>query len=180
MRVRPDTVATILPQREIHRHTYAHTRTHTYTHCCQSIIDTDPGCVFSAVLSGRSHRVSYGVSGEGAVLKLGGEHLQTASPGGQPLAHHQAPLTTPSTPTSVGPVALTPPHVHGVAVRPLLRREGTGVAQAVGVGLMGGGQGVSSVVPPNIPFSSWVKKLRARGQGLLWSFVSGRGGASAG
>lgn len=91
---------------------------------------TNPCHVIRAVLSGRAHWVS---SEGGPVLQLGGEELQATGTCWYRLprrrqAHHP-------TLDTVWSVAL-PPHVHGVSLRPLLRGEGGGVAQAVMIRLM--------------------------------------------
>ena len=97
---------------------------------------TDPAHVLGAVLPGGPS----GVAGQGAVLELRGEELQAAGAGGHALPDHQAGVRP------VRPVPL-PPHVHGVPVGALLRREGAGVAQAVGERFVGRRQGVN-VAPP--------------------------------
>lgn len=103
------------------------------------------------------------MSGEGGpVLQLGGEHLQAAGarryrlPGGRQAGHRGL--------VPVRPVAL-PPHVHGVALRPLLGGEGGGVAQAVVVRLVWGRQSVSG----GHPRASRIQELRSTG--LLWNRV---------
>lgn len=101
--------------------------------------------------------------GQGAVLQLGREELEAGGSGGHPLSHRQPPLTAPP----VGPLTL-PPHVHGVAVRSMLGGEGGCVAQAVGEGLMRGGQGVTMASTSSS--SSRVSSLW--GLGLLRALVS--------
>lgn len=102
---------------------------------------TNPCHVVSAVLSRGAHRVS---SEGGAVLQLRWEQLQTTgtcwyclSWWGQ--ARHAAF-------TSVRSVSL-PPHIHWVALRPLLRGEGGGVAKAIVIWLMRRRQSVSGGHP---------------------------------
>lgn len=80
------------------------------------------------------------MSGEGGpVLQLGGEELQAAGPRGYGLARRSQARHPSFHP--VRPMTL-PPHVHGVALGPLLGGEGGGVPQAVMVGLVWGGQSV--------------------------------------
>lgn len=107
---------------------------------------TNPRHVISAVLSWRTHWVS---SEGGPVLQLGGEELQAAGS----CRYHLPWCRQARHPTldPVGTVAL-PSHVHGVALRPLLRGEGGGIAQAVMIRLMWGRQSVSG----RHPCSSWV------------------------
>ncbi len=107
---------------------------------------TNPCHVISAVLSWRAHWVS---SEGGPVLQLRGEELQATGtcwyclPWCRQACH--------PTLNSVRSVAL-PPHVHGVALRPLLRGEWGGIAQAVMIRLMWRRQSVSG----GHPCSSWV------------------------
>lgn len=85
------------------------------------------------------------MSGEGGpVLQLGGEYLQAAGS----CWYHLPWRRQARHPTldAVGSVAL-PPHVHGVAMRPLLGGEGRGVAQAVMIRLVRGRQSVSGGHP---------------------------------
>lgn len=92
---------------------------------------TNPRHVVSAVLPGGAH----GVSGQGGpVLQLRGEELQAAGSGrdrlpGRRQARHAAVFE------HVRSMAF-PPHVHGVALRSLLRGEGGGVAQPVVIRLV--------------------------------------------
>lgn len=83
------------------------------------------------------------------VLELRREELQATGTCGDPLPGcGQSPHPTFD---SMGPMAL-PPHVHGVALRPLLRGERGGIAQAIVVRFMWRWQSVSG----GYPCSSWV------------------------
>lgn len=95
----------------------------------------------------------------GPVLQLGGEELQATGSRGYRLAWcgqaHHAALG------AVWSVAL-PPHVHGMALRPLLGGEGGGVAQAIVIRLVWGRQSVSG----RYSCSSWIQEFWSRG--IFW------------
>lgn len=80
----------------------------------------------------------------GPVLQLGGEELQAAG-----TCRYGLPRRRQARHPTLDPVwSMTlPPHVHGVALRPLLRGEGGGVAQAVVIRLMWRRQSVSGGHP---------------------------------
>lgn len=75
----------------------------------------------------------------GPVLQLRGKELQAARPRRYRLSRRRQARHPSFDP--VRPMTL-PPHVHGVALGPLLRGEGGGVSQAIMIRLMWGGQSV--------------------------------------
>ncbi|TNN53566.1 hypothetical protein EYF80_036209 [Liparis tanakae] len=108
-------------------------------------------------------------AGQRSVLQLRRQQLEAAGPRGRARRHRQPLLG------AVRPLVV-PPHVHGVAVRPLLRGEGAGVALAVRQRVVRRGERVG-VAP--LRRRAVRRRQDVRRLGVLRGLVAG-GGAAVG